>query len=797
MIGVSNNGCEQFRRMTKESPRSFRYRYDLDGLRGIAIALVVIYHVFVGRVSGGVDVFLLLSGYFFLGSQLRYAGKPDASLNPWWPIWRMLRRLLPALVLVIGVTMLLVSWLTPQLLRLELTQQVTATMLYFQNWELARQNADYAAASADTSPLQHMWSMSVQGQFYIMGIALALILGAWVKYRRRTAGLGAAEQLSVNRIAGPLLIVITVASFAYASRFGLYGTPQNYYSTWSRVWELTLGAVLAIYGPKIRIPERLRDPLTALGLLLLVFTGALIADSTAFPGPLSLLPLGGAALIILGGGGRISRAMASKNARWLGDIAYSLYLWHWPLLILSTSALGFDTPPWWLGVIIIAASLLLADLTHRFVEAPLRQHRKRPVASDMPVNKALASMKERAGGMRAAGGAVVGACSVALLALQPVFAHSVNSENEKTLDPTRYPGVMALFGEDTPANVEYQPDPVLVGNMMPPIATQHCFVAKDELPNKFITEDKNGDPCIFGDANAETEVYLVGGSHAEQWASPLDRLGKEMGFKLVPLLRQDCPLELGEVTVTPECAEWGRLAIDKIVEADPALVISNTTRPQSEFGLGPDVVPAGYVGFWEVLAENEIPFLGFRDNPWGFDSEGQAREFDECYVATEDVIGCGMQRNQVYQPFDPSIPILAQWPNMIAIDTSDWFCDEVNCPVVIGNTMVYRDMHHITNAFADSAMPLLREELRPFLDGTPVQQEIPEGYVAPAPPVEGTPPAVTDPGIVPDSSPQLAPANPVDPGTALTEDPLYDQDPASAVYGTAPYPAPFSEGDAV
>lgn len=102
--------------MAKDSPRNFRYRYDLDGLRGIAIALVVIFHVFVGRVSGGVDVFLLLSGYFFLGSQLRYAAKENASLNPWWPIWRTIRRLVPALALVIGVTFLLVYFVTPQLL---------------------------------------------------------------------------------------------------------------------------------------------------------------------------------------------------------------------------------------------------------------------------------------------------------------------------------------------------------------------------------------------------------------------------------------------------------------------------------------------------------------------------------------------------------------------------------------------------------------------------------------------------------------------------------------------------------
>ena len=330
--------------MTKESPRNFRYRYDLDGLRGIAIGLVVIYHVFVGRVSGGVDVFLLLSGYFFLGSQLRYASKPNASLNPWWPIWRTLRRLVPSLVLVIGVTYILVRIFTPQLMRTELTQQITATMLYYQNWELAEQNADYTAAAADTSPLQHMWSMAVQGQFYIMGIAFAIILAAIMKFRPKHQPLGKRSFPTVNQIAGPILIVATIASFAYASRHGLYGTPENYYSTWSRAWELTLGAVLAIYGSAWKIPPRLYDLFTGLGLVMLIFTGAIIADTTAYPGPLSLLPLGGAVLIILGGGGKISKAMASKQARWLGDVAYPLYLWHWPLLIPVHLLFGSRNP---------------------------------------------------------------------------------------------------------------------------------------------------------------------------------------------------------------------------------------------------------------------------------------------------------------------------------------------------------------------------------------------------------------------------------------------------------------------
>lgn len=708
-----------------ESSRNFRYRYDLDGLRGIAIALVVIYHVFVGRVSGGVDVFLLLSGYFFLGSQLRYVDKPNASFNPWWPIWRTLRRLVPALVLTVGATFLLVKYFTPQLMRTEFMQQITATVFYYQNWELARQNADYAAASADTSPLQHLWSMAVQGQFYILSISLALGLGLLVRLLGRGRG-AAAQRMSVQKIAGPLLIIATIASFAYASRFGLYAPASNYYDTWARAWEMTLGGVLAIYGSRWFVPPRFANLFTGLGLTAIVVTGMIIADSTAYPGPLSLLPLGGAVLIIIAGGGRISRAMASKKARWLGDIAYPLYLWHWPLLIISTAWLGESTPPWWLGVSIIAASLILADVTHRFLEKPLRQTNKRPLADDMPVNRALASLRTPAGRARGIGGVFVGVATVALLAMPPLWMKNVHAGENTTLNPQLYPGAMALNGVAVPEGVEIQPDPILVGGIMPPISTTHCFVAKEADADHYNFERVTGGPCEFGDQNSDVKVYLVGGSHAEQWSSALDKLGKEMGFKLIPILRQDCPIELGpDLTVTPECAAWGEGAVEQIIEGDADLVISNTTRPQSFYGHGPDVVPPGYVAFWDALAANDIPFLGLRDNPWGFDDEGKAREFDQCFVALEDAIDCGMQRDQVYSPVDPAAFILANYNNMIAVDTSNWFCDAENCPVVLGNVMVYRDMHHISNAFADSTMPLLREYIQPFLDGKPQKQVAP------------------------------------------------------------------------
>lgn len=716
--------------MTQQAPSRFRYRYDLDGLRGIAIALVVIYHVFVGRVSGGVDVFLLLSGYFFLGSQLRYAARPNASLNPWWPIWRTIRRLVPALVLVIGASYILVRLFAPELMNTELTKQITATVFYYQNWELARQNADYAAASATTSPLQHMWSMAVQGQFYLIGILFALGLAAFMRLRPKNTGLTPQRFPTVNSIAGPILIVVTIASFAYASRDGLFGTPENYYSTWSRAWELTLGAVLVIYGSRLQMPQRLSNIATAVGLAALACTGLVISDTLAFPGPLSLLPIGGAVLIIIGSGGSFSRVLTSRISRWLGDIAYPLYLWHWPLLIIFTVALGLETPPWWLGVIIIAVSLGLADVTHRFVEKPLRQHRKRPLADDLPVRRGLADLHTRKGAARGVGGVVVAACTVALVAIQPLWARTLDEANAEVLDPALYPGATTFpYGITPPDNVEFKPDPILARGITPPVADNWCFIPEGQPTDFFFETRRDGEtPCVFGDMDSDVEVFLVGGSHAEQYSSALDYLGREMGFKLVPLTRVGCPIELGdELSVKPECAEWSKHAVQRIIDADPALVVSNSTRPGQPFGHGPDAVPPGYKAFWDELAKHEIPFVGFRDNPWGFDDEGNGLELDECYVATKDALGCGMRFEEVYESYDPGAAVLSEYQNMLAVDTSKWFCNDAgDCPVVIGNVMVYRDMHHFTKAFADSMIPLIRDIITPILNGETVQQEAPE-----------------------------------------------------------------------
>src|ERR1700753_551362 len=187
------------------------YRYDLDGVRGIAIALVAVFHIWFGRVSGGVDVFLALSGFFFGGEIPRAALNPAVSLSPVAEVTRLVRRLVPALVVVLAGCALLTILVQPQTRWETFADQSLASLGYYQNWELANTASDYLRAGEAVSPLQHIWSMSVQGQFYIAFLLLVAGCGwlFWRPFRGRQARL-----LRIGFVV--LLSALTVASFVYA-----------------------------------------------------------------------------------------------------------------------------------------------------------------------------------------------------------------------------------------------------------------------------------------------------------------------------------------------------------------------------------------------------------------------------------------------------------------------------------------------------------------------------------------------------------------------------------------------------
>lgn len=698
------------------APAALRRR-DRDGLRGFAIALVVVFHVYVGRVSGGVDVFLLLSGYFFIGALIRNADRPGASLNPWWPLWRTLRRLYPALVTVTASCAALVLIAVPQLRTVELAEQLFASLLYLENVKLSRTAAGYGAAGQEISPLQHLWSMSVQFHAYLLAIAVIAALGRLTRRTRAAAG-------SVARAAMPPLAAGVAVSFGDAGWLHAHDQVANYYSTVSRFWEIGLGAVLMLlltrYGGRLRaLPDRAADALAVTGLLLIALTGAVLDGAAAFPGPWTLLPLGGAGLVILAGGrpGVATAFLESRPVAFLGRVAYPLYLWHWPLLIIAVNLAGANRPGVVLGTAIIAASLLLARATQRFVEAPLRQRRPRPAAGEPVVAETLAALRRDRAARALAGVGVVAVAAVCLAAL-PYSRTMTGRYAAADPDPATHPGGrVATAGAAAPAGTAAWPPYGVLAEGRSRVGRDGCVVDAFAPPaaDAVAAVAAAGGSCVYGDPAGERTMMLVGGSHSQHWFDALDAVARDHGWRLLVRIRQGCPGALGAVPgLDLECATWNRRLLGDIRAERPDLVVTVSTRPRPD---GPgDYTPRAYRAFFDAVAELDVGILGIRDNPWVRDGELAGYDAARCVEAGGDPAACGPARSVALSLTDPGARALSGYPRSHAVDFSDVFCDAGRCPAALGNMWVYRDDDHLSPAFVRTLAPELDRRIGAFLD---------------------------------------------------------------------------------
>ncbi|AZA11699.1 acyltransferase family protein [Corynebacterium gerontici] len=696
-----------------DSKRSVRY-LEIDGLRGVAVALVVLFHVYVGRVSGGVDVFLFLSGYFFLGGLLRYFALPDASLNPLWPLWRTIRRLVPALVtllLAVGVT----STAFVQTNTLPIAKQITASLLYAQNWKLAEQSIDYRSASNTASPLQHLWSMSVQGQFYLVAIVLVILCSLVV----RAFG----KPHAVGKLALPILALITVASFIYATK--LHGENQglNYYSSYSRAWELTSGALAAFVVPHLPIRRWLARILTFGGLLAIASTGFLLDGAQVFPGPGTLLPLLGAFAVILGARERTFTGafLGSRICVWLGNIGYSLYLWHWPILIFTLVYLKDPEPSIALGTGVIAVSVLVAWISYRCVELPLRSRQQRPrKQTSVWADTRAALATSRASRLR-----LVGACCIALMvgavgSIQPLKLQHIAQARSLDFDLKEHPGALSSSSSkdrstpdvtDVPDGIKPIPPADVAFQMWPKPAVDGCLSREyDGWDHVQLTKrDADDSDCIYGDPNARHTVVLFGGSHAEQWFTPLLAAADHYDFNVRTILRPGCAATLEPTYGLKEgCVEWTKAVLKYLKKNTPDVVVTTSTRPGWE---NTDYTPEGYVEVWDALDRMGSTIIGIRDTPWVVDDEGLSFYPTFCVASGRE--NCSFRRDLTLSPINDADVPLGAYSRSLSLDFSDVLCRSNTCDPIIGNIYVYRDDNHLTDHFASTMSDLFIQRLGP------------------------------------------------------------------------------------
>ncbi|MEV6279112.1 acyltransferase family protein [Nocardia sp. NPDC051832] len=645
-----------------------RYRHDLDGLRGLAIALVVVFHVWMGRVSGGVDVFLVLSGFFFTGMLLRRSEIKQT-------LQRTARRLLPALTVVLVVVLGATVIARPYTQWGDISAQTLASALYYQNWFLAGAELDYLAPDPSVSPLQHLWSMAVQAQFYLV---ILVVVAVWARRSGQRMLL----------LAG--LVGAGALSFWYAAEGAAQHQAWTYYDTGARAWELLAGAALAVAAPWIKVPHWLRAVLAIAGLAMVISCGMLIDGASKFPGPAALFPVAAAVALIISGMGPapwVNRLLATPVLVRLGGLAYALYLWHWPVLIFYLSEYGKVTPGLQGGLLVLAVSLVLAVLTERYIETPLRQ---RGYTEGVRYRRGIGLVTAMAG---------VGVLFAAL-GWQAVLRANPAHPPE-ALDAAHYPGAAVLF-----AGAVAEPE-----RMRPTV-----FEAQKDAPRPTsdgcITPNRDVRVCTYGDENAARTIALVGGSHSEHWLPALEVLAAEYRFRIVTYLKEGCPLTLVDepsyaVAPFPECREWSVEVLDRLADQRPDWVFLTATRPRTDDG---DIVPPEYLDIWSALSERTLNVLAIRDTPWPRRDGVTYRALD-CLAHRGTAYSCGIDRATALTPENPATQPASAYPNIFPVDLTDAICRPERCLAAEGNILVYRDEHHISASFARTLAPELGRQV--------------------------------------------------------------------------------------
>ena len=655
------------------------FRPDVEGLRAVAVVSVLLYHAGLGLFSGGyvgVDVFFVISGYLITGLLLREI-ESGGRVRFTAFYGRRAKRLLPALALVL-VTVSVLAWvLFPPLRRAATYLDVIAAGLYIVNWWLASQAVDYAAVGSSVSPVQHIWSLAVEEQFYLV----------WPLLMWAVAVLGRNRDGQVSRrVLLAALVGISVLSFGYCLHLTAAEAGVAYFSTFARAWELGVGGVLAVVlAPGRRATGRRTGvALWVLGVATVMFAVVRFDDDTLFPGAWAALPVLGAAALIAAGTGPAGstawpqRLLTLRPLRHVGRISYTWYLWHWPLLVYADTVLGHLSA--WAGVVVVAAAYVPTLLTHLVVEERFRR------------SASLARVPPRALRLGLVCTVLVVGTAAALRLATPVL---------HTATPQQVAGAKVLHG--TPA-------PQLSARAVRP-APQHASDDRGRMYDDGCLVPRRGTVsprCVYGDQSAATTVVLLGDSHAMQWSPALIRVAERRHWRVVGLLKAGCPPAAVAVfdpslrREYTECATWRRNVLDRIRRIHPDLVlVSSLTRyPVVRHGhklSPPESLPFLRSGYRKILrrlqqTSSRVVALG--------DSPHNVGHVDDCVAAHPDRLRtCARSVEDARAP-QPLLAAARQVGHIAAIDPMSAFCSAGTCPAVIGNSLVYRNADHITATYA-------------------------------------------------------------------------------------------------
>lgn len=651
-----------------------KFRPEIEGLRVVAALLVAIYHIWFNRVSGGVDVFFVISGFLITTSIISTINRTGEYR--FWPyISKLIKRLFPSVFFILGVVLVLSYFLLPESIFGKTIREVVASMFYFQNWQLALSSTDYLDASQMKTPVEHFWALSIQGQFYLIWfLVFSLILFIIKKFKI----------FNTRKLINFVLGILFLGSLIYSIYLTAVNQPWAYFITFTRVWEFALGGLICVNLSFIKLNKTLATLVGWLGLIGLILTGVIFNVSEMFPGYIALWPMICAFFIIVSGTHDtrygVKRFLGSPIMIKLGSISFGIYLWHWVLLEFYRYNVQ-ETPGIIVGILIIVVSIILSFLMTRFIEEPIRNS-----------NNNRFSFK-RLG--------IMGSINLILIGALLIGVYIEQNNLEQKITDKNYPGALAVKAKIEVPDLE--PIPAF-SNVFDDLPLAHLDGSNQGLKKSELKIGEYGEKD-----NYDATIALIGSSHSEHWLGAILEATKNENYRVLNMTRSGTRFSTG-YSADDLKGMWVNNVLDYLKDSDVDLVIAHATAADASN----DKIHQQMIDQLQyVKDEYGIEVLAVRDNPRYSFNVLESLETEGLEETTRKMNLEDNQKDDSYwRKFEE------ENNSLYKIDLTDYFKVDNKFQPVIGNIRIYRDNKHITNTYSESFGPIFEEKINEILQQT-------------------------------------------------------------------------------
>lgn len=687
-----------------ETKPSRKFRTDIQGLRALAVSMVVLFHLFPSKLTGGyigVDIFFVISGFLITGHLLREVERTGTvKLTEFWA--RRIRRLLPAAFLVLIVSAIAALIWLPATVVTQNLKEIGLAAVYALNWGLAADSVDYLASDNAATMAQHYWSLSVEEQFYIVW-PIIVVLVMWLASKNR--------RISKRVALGSALVVVFALSLAFSITETSTSQASAYFVTTTRAWEFAAGGIMAVLPTlafRNKIPALGKQALSWLACAAILYAAVMFDAATPFPGHMALIPVIGTALLLWLGDSDSTWApqffAKAGPVQYLGDISYSVYLWHWPPIALYMAIYG-RTPTFKAAAAILIMTVIAAAISYRYVETPLRK------------GPGILHLRLPTFGFMVAGFAVVG-----LLTFVP--AQNIKHQQQEILNTiaVERENPDGCFGANAITNECASPY-AYTKTITPSVTAADHYSETGTMsnPDKCTKEKVVGEleaNCVLNVASSDApKIMLVGDSHAAEYLSTFEHAGALGGWNVESKTRNSCSGFLSLVPNDTEqhdrCAQWGEETFKEIL-ADSSIdvvVVANRTiqHPKSRHSeLASERLGALKAAGKKLIFMHDVPGTKAK---WPEEIHGPLAP--ECVERSGKDDACSWKPPQVEDWFMD----LADQLHADVIDPWEILCSaDGKCHTIVGGTIVYSDEDHLANSFAISLAPWMKNQLEPLVD---------------------------------------------------------------------------------